>query len=796
MQEQINSRSELWNMSIKDLFFKYVRFLPLFVISAALALFVAYIYLRYKTPIFGINASMMIKSENTNSSRDKFEDILEGGTNVKLQSEQEVLKSTPLMRRVVDSLELNTSYYAVGKFRSPNIYKQGPFLLEIGELFDSTRAFSLNIKFVSGGTKFRVNNSEALFPIGVFFKNEFGAFRLVKNLNISIGKEYNIIWQPSIAVAGTLSRGVVVKERYGTGILNLSMETTNSQMGADILNKLMEEYENASLDEKNKTAEQTLRFIDLSLSQINREIDSVENALLGYRQQHDIIDFSNQSYNYFQTLNQTDREIDKQRAYKDIAVMIDSYLKDKENIYKLVPSGLGIEDATLNQLVALYNEDQLKRKGYIDSKVPDGNPLIKEVEGQIEETRVKIRENLKNIIAVYNKSLSELTNRNNIVKSQVRELPSKNKVLVEISRQLEGKVALQKIFLENRVATQLKRASNIANSKIIDKAIAPTLPIKPNRRAIQILALMLGIGLPALFIFVLEVVNDKISTRFDIERITPAAVLGEVGHSYSETALVVAKTNRSMVAEQFRIIRSNLQYVLSKVEKSVIMVTSSFSGEGKSFISTNLGAVMALAGKKTVILEFDIRKPKILTGLGMSKKPGISNFLVGKGNVQDLIIPVPGHENLFVLPCGPVPPNPSELLLDEKVAELFTILKANFDVVLIDTAPVGMVSDAMTLSKFADATLYIVRQGYTFKKQVILIDEFYKENKLPKISIVINDVKMKPGYGYYGYGRYGYGYGYGQGYYEEEKKPARSFFGNIVKWLDLKRWKRMLFGRK
>lgn len=243
-----------------------------------------------------------------------------------------------------------------------------------------------------------------------------------------------------------------------------------------------------------------------------------------------------------------------------------------------------------------------------------------------------------------------------------------------------------------------------------------------------------------------------------------------------------------MVAEQFRIIRSNLQYVLNKKEKATILVTSSFSGEGKSYVTTNMGAVLALAGKKTIILEFDIRKPKILSGLNFAKGPGITNFLIGKvENIQDVIKPVPENENLFVLGCGPVPPNPSELLLDPKLDDLFEWLQKNFDVVLVDTAPIGMVSDAMTLSKYADCTLYLVRQGHTFKKQVALIDEFYSENKLPKVSIIINDVKLKPGYGYYGYGRYGYGYGYGYGSYYEEETPPSGFFDRLLDRLNVKK---------
>jgi capsular exopolysaccharide synthesis family protein len=317
--------------------------------------------------------------------------------------------------------------------------------------------------------------------------------------------------------------------------------------------------------------------------------------------------------------------------------------------------------------------------------------------------------------------------------------------------------------------------------------------VKPDKRSIQAMAILLGLAIPALFIFVSEVLNDKVTTRFDIEKITQTPILGEIGHSYADNTLVVSKTTRSMVAEQFRIIRSNLQYVLGKQERAVIITTSSFSGEGKSYVSTNMGAVLALAGKKTIILEFDIRKPKVLSGLGLTKGPGITNYLVGKvTNLEEMIRPVPEHENLWVLGCGPVPPNPSEMLLDPRLETMFNWLKEKFDIVIIDTAPVGMVSDAMTLSKFADCTLYLVRQGHTFKKQIALIDEFYQANKLPKVSIIINDVKLKPGYGYYGYGRYGYGYGYGYGSYYEEETAPDNLFERILSKLDVRR----LFGFK
>ena len=470
--------------------------------------------------------------------------------------------------------------------------------------------------------------------------------------------------------------------------------------------------------------------------------------------------------------------------------MVSDYLQNNQNQFSkvVVPSPLTLSDMTLQTLVSGYNLAQMERQSLLQSNVTPDNPIVKEKEDQIEKLRLSLMENLKNIRQSVASSIGQLRAQSNSSQSQLRSLPFKAKQYYELKRQVESKQALYKLLQEKKEETAISKSANIASSRIIDRAVATSTPVKPNRRAIQIMAILLGIAIPAMVIFIGEVLNDKVATRFDIEKITPAPILGEVGHSYSDKVLIVNKTTRSMVAEQFRIIRSNLQYILNKSEKSVILITSSFSGEGKSFVSTNMGAVLALAGKKTIILEFDIRKPKVLSGLGMPKAAGITNYLVGKAKLEDLVRPVPGQDNLFVLGCGPIPPNPSELLLDQRVEDMFVWLRQNFDMILVDTAPVGMVSDGMTLGKFADCTLYLVRQGHTFKKQVALIDEFYQDNKLPKVSIIINDVKMKPGYGYYGYGRYGYGYGYGYGSYYEEEHPPKTVFERSLSALDIRKW--------
>ncbi|MEI9947095.1 MAG: polysaccharide biosynthesis tyrosine autokinase [Chitinophagaceae bacterium] len=799
MEEQIKSnKSELWNLSVRDLFYKYLRFLPLFILSIAFSLLAAWVYLRYTTRIYGASGTMSIKTDKPAINNDKVEDIISGGNKTQnIQSEIEILKSRPLMERVVNKLHLQFSYTAIGKIKEFNSYKQSPFLLEALNIVDSSRTFSFNIKFIDGN-RFRLNNANT-FELGQAFENENGVFRLVKKGPAAPGAEYNVKWQPTVLVAGALANSVAVQPKTpGTGILIVSMQTTNASMSADVINNLMVQYDSMTVEQNNFSRDQIIQFVDEQLKILTGELDSIQLILLAYQQKNNIFDVQSQSNFYLDKMTEADKAINEQQLKLAFAETVENYLKDKSNKYNqaVVPSSLGLEDITLNELVSDYNKAQLKRQALLDAKVPLANPAVKQAEGQIEKLRESVLENLKNIKSSYVDVIGTLNKRSSTEQAQLKVLPYKLKEFVEIQRQVATRLALKSLLENKQVEAAIQRAATTSNSKVINLATSSDIPVKPNKRTIQIIAFLIGLGLPALFIFISEVINDKITTRYDIEKITAAPVLGEVGHSYSDNTLVVNKVSRSMVAEQFRIIRSNLQYVLPGIEKPVIIVTSSVSGEGKSFISTNMGGVMALTGKKTIILEFDIRKPKILSGLNIPKRSGISNFLVGKAeDLRELIIPVPGQENLFILPCGPVPPNPSELLLDSKVTDLFTWLRSQFDVIFIDTAPVGMVSDAMTLGKFADCTLYLVRQGHTFKKQIGLIDELYREKKLPKISIIINDVKIKPGYGYYGYGRYGYGYGYGygqkDGYYEEET-PRPGLLERISKKLNPLNW----FGKK
>ncbi len=768
---------DLGNLSIKDLFFKYVRFLPVFLVSVALCLLGAYLYLRYSTPIYRVTGTLIFKQEDQNRGG-KFNDIFNAKNVSDVQSEIEILKSQALMERVVDSVQLQASYFAVGKIKTLNIYTDCPFRLNIIKLTDSFSSFKMNFTFPTEN-EFKINKESERFKFGDVFGNSYGLFSLTKVYNAVKGKEFNVVWKSTPEQASVYAPMVRVAPKIaGSSIYNIQIDYTNSALAADIVNNLMVRYKDASIDDKNATIKQRLEYIIGQLIRIDHDLDSIEAKRIIYINENNLSGYESQLASFFEIQTRSDEEIQNQKQQLVIIDIMTAYLRDTMNYFEKTPSSLSISDQALGIMVSGYNQMQLERKRMLEQKIPEENLQIQAKNAELEKLRNSILEAFKNLKVAYNSSIDNFYKRGSNALFKQKEMPAKIQRLVEMERERDSKLALYKFLQEQREETAMQQAATVSNSKVLSVAYPTNTPIKPNRRAIQLLAIILGLGLPAMYIFFQEIINDKVNTRYDIEKLTDASVLGEVGHSHSGSSMIVSKTNRSMVSEQFRIIRSNLQYVLNKVEKPVIMVTSSFSAEGKSFITTNLGGVMALAGKKTVMLEFDIRKPKLFSGMKLSSKQGITNFLVGKAEMADLPIKIPGYDNLYGISCGPVPPNPAELLLDSRVEEMFKWLKENFDVILIDTAPVGMVSDAMTLGKFADTTLYIVRQGYTYKKQISLIDELYHESRLPKISIIINDVKLKPGYGYYGYGRYGYGYGYGGGYYEIEKgqdTPKRIF---------------------
>ncbi len=776
--------------NIRELFFKYIRFLPLFILSVAVMLLGALLYLRYSAPVYQAAGALLVKGasseEGTGAAGDRFSQLFVLDNSINVQSEIELLKSKALMERVVEKLGINYQYHTKGKISEVHHYKDVPFVLQTIALNDSANSFSFELNFNPNGS-FSVEGQKGYLRFGQAFALPQGRFALLRISSRSLGEAYRIDWKPTGAMAAHLLASLQVAPKGNTGILTLVLENTHPLLAADVLNQLMREYQVATIEDKNETKRQTIAFVDDRLRVVSRELDSVTARLLAFQKKNNLIDPEEQSAGYLARIDAFDVQTREQEAQVSIARMIEAYLADSRNNFSIVPSSLGIADPTLNTMISAYNVAQLERKALVDGNVPPGNARVLQMNSGIEQLRLSILESIRNLKEAYRNAIGRLQQQEGAVRSRVELLPVQEQNLLEIKRQQEMKQAVFKILMEKREESAISLAATISNIKVVEAAAPNPVPVRPDRNSIRLIAIALGLAVPALFIFVRELLNDKITSRADIEKSTDVPVLGEIGHSYASEALVVRPNNRGIVAEQFRMVRSNLQYVLSTVQRPVLLVTSSFSSEGKSFVSINLGAVLALAGKRTLILEFDIRKPKVLTSLGLGKRPGLTNWLLDKACLEDLPVPVPGFENLYVLPCGPVPPNPAELLLHPKMEALFAWVRSNYDAVVMDTAPAGIVSDALALSHFADATLYVTRQRRTFKKQVEAIDDLARNAKLPRMAVVLNDVRPEKAYGYYGYGKYGYGYGEEAGYFEEAPNGNGAAKNGWFGWLRKKR---------
>lgn len=779
-----------WKLSPKDFLFKYLRFLPWVIVSVAFFICLAYIKNRYAIHIYRVQSSLLIKNErqNGNSKDERFEELFMSQSSANLSNEIEILKSTPVLARVAGDLHLQTVYHNKGSVKSSLLYPSSPITIDLMQLGDSSRNFGYQVT-VLDSRRYLLNESKTPLFFGQILERGGYRFRMLWDSTVNVHSfgtpVFNIDWHPKISAAQSLVSSLkVIQTNDQATILTLSFESENGTLCQDVLNTLMAVYDTLMVEDKNRIADNTLRFINARLFELSDTLKGVQGGLESFMIRNQAFDMENQSKTYLEKIGDAGQLQSEMEVKLSVVDYLLKYIADKKNIYELVPTNLGIEDAALLQLIGEYNRMQLERAANLKT-TPATNPLIANIENTLEKVRTNIYTALTNVRQAYSIADLNINKKNQDLQDRITSLPGKSMQLLNIGRKQKILEDLYSLLLQKKLDISLSSASTISNSRVVEPALGPGLEVSPDTKKTYTFYLLLGLIFPIAIIAIRELMQDKVNDKADIERNTDAPILGQIGHSETDQPLIVTLNSRSLISEQFRIIRSNLQYVIGKNDRPVLMVTSSFSGEGKSFVSTNIGAVMALSGKKTVIMEFDIRKPKIISGLELKRKMGITNYIIGKASFRDLIVKVDGIDNMYVIPCGPIPPNPAEILLDSRLDELMQEVKAEFEVVIMDTAPIGLVSDASTLGKYADCTLYIVRQGHTFRSQLHMIDELYHSRKLPGLSLLLNDVGASGGYyGYYG-GGYGYyaGYGYGagsSGYFEDEKgKRKRTILGRL-----------------
>lgn len=774
MQQQVEVNQDLYGGKeeniLQDILSKYLPWWPLFAILIALGFGASWIYLKYATPIFESSASLLIKDQKKGLDDSNIMESLNlFGSKKIVENEIEVIRSRSIAKEVVKNLGLYAPIIQEGRIRDVSGYAIAPVKLEAKDP-DSVKQIS-DVAFKYDVNTRKVTLDKQAYDLGEWIVKPYGTIRFLPNPTFANGElkkpfHFSLIGIRD-ATSQLLGRLQVSASSKQSTVINLKYRDDVPKRAEDVLNEIIGSYNRAAVNDKNLLASNTLSFVKERLKYVENELDSVESNLEKFKTKNRIVDISEQGKQFLTTVGLNDQKVSELNMQLAVLKEVEKYVLNKEKKGAIVPSTLGLMDPVLSGLIEqLYGLESQYEK--LKSNTASGNPLLVSITNQIADIRPRVLESVHNQIKSTEAGLRDINNTSERFSSILQGLPSKEKELISISRQQSVKNSIYTFLLQKREETALSYFSTVADSRIIDVAETGGSPVSPKKMMIfglsLAIALVLGIG----FVEIREMLNRNVMFRSEIEKLTKVPILGEVSYDQSEKALVIAEGKRSFIAEQFRQLRTSLGYLGINSRKRKIMITSSVSGEGKSFISANLGVSLALIGKKVVVIELDLRKPKLSDAFNVSRGKGISNYFIGDMEAEE-IIKSTETANLFIIPSGPVPPNPSELILNGRMQELLAYLELHFDYIIVDTAPINPVTDAFIISPMCDATLFVIRHGYTPRLYLQKLDDQNKIRQLKNMAIIFNGVKNR------GYGNYGYGYGYGYGYTEdaEAKKPKR-----------------------
>ena len=795
-KDKLGEQSEE-QVNIQELLFRYLIHWPWFVVSIIICIACAWGYLRLTTPIYNISATVLIKDEKKGGGASMSSELekmgLEGfvSSSSNVDNEIEVLRSKSLAREVVNNLGLFVTYMDEDEFPSKELYHTSPVLvslthqeadklpgrMEINMILQPTGALGVQITVGEKEYRKQFDKLPAVFPtdegtIAFFANNDTLSAVCPENIT----KERHItafINRPFSVLKEYVSSLSIAPTSKTTSVVVISLENTNTRRGRDYINKLLEMYNINANNDKNEVAQKTAEFIDERIGIISKELGSTEQDLENFKRSAGITDLSSEA----QIALTGNAEYEKKRVENQtqINLVMDLQRYMKGNEYEVLPSNIGLQDAASAGAIDRYNQMLVERKRLLRTST-ENNPTIINLDTSIRAMRTNVQATLDSTLKGLQITKEDLAREASRYSRRINDAPTQERQFVSIARQQEIKSGLYLMLLQKREENAITLAATANNAKIIDEALADDNPISPKKTIVYLAALVLGVGLPVGVIYLIGLTKFKIEGRADVEKLTSLPVVGDIPLADEKTgSIAVFENQNNLMSETFRNVRTNLQFMLEN-GKNVILVTSTISGEGKSFISANLAISLSLLGKKVVIVGLDIRKPGLNKVFNIPKKKhGITQYLTNTtANLMDFVQPSDINKNLFILPGGTVPPNPTELLARGGLEKAIETLKANFDYVILDTAPVGMVTDTLLIGRVADLSVYVCRADYTHKAEFTLINELAENNKLPNLCIAVNGLDLNSrkygyyyGYGkygkYYGYGkRYGYGYGYGE----------------------------------
>jgi len=784
-------------IDIRSILLRYSTYWYFFLLSILFFIFLGFLVNRYTVPEYSVSSTLLIRDDS--NTQLGAENILEGlelfSGKKNLKNEIIILKSYSVTEQIVEELNLGISYFKKGFIISNELFKNTPFTVTI----DSTKLQVTGVKYeidfineesfklrLKADDKYAYNVIKEKFDksksVNINFKEEYNfgdtitsplfTFSINKTSFFDIdkikkeNKKFSFKLHPKRQYAQKLIKDININPiNKETSILKLSIKGSNPKKNIEILDKLTEIYIRSGLNEKNIMAVNTINFIDNQLNIIEDSLSFIENQLEEFRLENPNLEIVDKEYGTYFQKQKLDNSLSEQSVNIKYYKSLLNYLKDETDINSIVsPTSMGISNPELNnlinQLLLLYSN-----KGELEITTTKRNPSYQAVLSQIEHTKQTIIENIKNLIssaAIYE---TDLKNRINLFNSKINKLPEAEKKYIILKRKYQYNEQTAVYLQQKRYEASLAKAGTESDHKVIDAArLDNQRPIKPRKTLTYFIMLIIAFFVPISIISIRRFFNDTINRKSDIKNNSNVPIIGLIGHSDKSTSLVVPNSTKSIITESFRSLRTNIQYIAANKTKKIISVTSSIGGEGKTFVTMNLASIFALSNHKTILIGGDLRKPKLHNSFKLNKNQGLSNYLINKSNLEDIITKT-NIKTLDVIASGPIPPNPAELLDSPKMNELLSILNKKYDYVIIDTPPIGLVTDGVIIMQYADANIYIIRHNYSKIKSLSVVNNIFKNKNISNLNIVINDYTENEGYGY------GYGYGYGNdgyGYYEKD----------------------------
>lgn len=795
------------NVDYKKIFLRLYSFRKYYIIVLILFLISAFLLNRYSPRKYRNSTIVYIANNNQNSILSGANDNLFQGVGLLanqkiIDNEIEIIKSFNLVKKVVNDLDLKTTYFRCRKsnlselllktplIRKTELYNDAPVKVVIDPSLPQAVYLIFKITFLNDN-EFQLEAKGNEVPIfnyiddeeisyeNIFFKNRYRFSDEIKTryFNFRIQKSerfdknytnendlYFYFNNTNYLTLEYINNLNIEQTSQTSTLLNISLKGTNPKRITDFLNQLTSVYMDRSLEKKNKMALGTINFIDSQISDVADSLLTAETRLKTFRSSQGVMDLNFQGQQIFETLNQLETERSNLEVQKRYYQYLKDYLTTNDNISELLaPSSMNVVDPILTNLVTQLIALNSERANLLQSSNNQQNLYLANINVQIENLKKTIKENVTNTLNTLNISINEMNYRISKLSSQISQMPKTELQLKGIERKFKINDEIYTFLLQKRSEAQIARASSLPDYEVIDPArTSVAYIIAPKKMLNYFIAIFLAILLPSALIIGIDFLNNKISQPDEIEALTAFPVIGKVFHSYRRSKIVVNDHPNSSITECFRAVRTNFQFFSEGGKKQVLLLTSSASGEGKTFCSMNLAAVFALNGHRTVLLEFDLRRPKIHQEFGSSNMIGISSYLIDKAIIEDIIMPT--HiENLDLISAGPAAPNPAELISNERTAEFLDKLKEMYDYIIIDSAPAGILTETFLLMKHADLNIFIVRMNATVKDVFKQTMKSFENNRISNISILINDIDVK---------REGYRYGYDKNYYTDDHKKG------------------------